>query len=165
MSKRVKVTLLVTIVGIVTLGAWLNNDGLRATNYTDSTSYAYTEYNMKGVYFGDTGGESGTQANVIYFAGGNDSIQMYTGNDNIYMGAGNNGIHFGESPSDTGADQIRMNGGADQIAMGSGADAIYMGGDDGDKLSFATGTEITNDATNSVLTVKSTGDLVIQLGS
>jgi len=160
MSKRAKVALAVAVVGILTLGAFLNYEGFRATSYTDSTSSSYTEYNMKGVYFAND-----TQINCIRFRGGADTIEMEDGNDNIYMGAGDNAIHFGTGPQDTGADQIRMNGGNDQIAMGPGTDAIYMGGDDSDKLNFATGTEISNNVTNSVLTIASVGDVVIQLGN
>ena len=95
----------------------------------------------------------------------NNSIQMGIGDDNIYMGSGNNNLHFGTGSTDTGVDQIRMNGGNDAISMGPGADGIYMGGDDGDKLNFATGTEISNNVTNSVLTIASVGDVVIQLGN
>ena len=101
-------------------------------------------------------------------------LHMTSGPDNIRMGAGNDVLSFGTDDQDVGVDEIQMHAGndairfgygADAIYMGSDADAIYMGGSDGETIYFSTTATISNNATNAVLTIKSPGDVVIEIGN
>ena len=102
------------------------------------------------------------------------TLHMTSGADYIRMSGGNDVLSFDTDDTEAGADQIQMYAGNDSLSMGSGsdaiymgpdADAIYMGGSDGETIYFSTTATISNNATNAVLTIKSPGDVVIEIGN